>query len=74
MIWLIDGKASYQIQSCNIHEENGKSQLWVTRANGKSIKVRESSEHDEIAELKSAIDFAVNHGATTFDIGFKAHV
>lgn len=65
MIWIVKGDVSHQIISCNIHEEEGKYQIWVTRPNGKSLKLEESENKDEILEIKEAIDFAIEHKEST---------
>ena len=44
MIWIIKDEMSHQIISCNVHLEDGKHQLWVTRPNGKSLKLQESEQ------------------------------
>jgi hypothetical protein len=61
MIWLIIGNVSHQIISCNVHEEDGVFQLWVTRPNGKNLKIEESTDKAKILEIKDAIDFAIEH-------------
>ena len=65
MIWIVKGDMSHQIISCNIHQEEGKYQLWITRPNGKSLKLDESENKAEILEIKEAIDFAIEHKENT---------
>lgn len=68
MLWLVIKGASYQIVSCNLHQENGKHQLWIERARGKSIKVKESEKYEDVKELKDAIDFAIKQGYPSFEV------
>ena len=65
MLWVVKGNMSHQIISCNIHEEDGKYQIWITRPNGKTLKLEESENKDEILEIKEAIDFAIEHKEST---------
>ena len=67
MIWIIIGEESHQIISCNMHAKDDLYELWVTRPNGKSLLV-ETGAKDKIAELKEAIDYAIEMGANTFKI------
>lgn len=62
MIWLILGRESHQIISCNIYEGDGVHQLWVTRPNGKNLKISESKKIEEVNEIKEAIDSAIQEG------------
>lgn len=68
MLWLVIKGASYQIISCNIHEENGVHKLWIERPNGKSLKIKESKHFDEVKEVKDAIDYAIRKGHTTLEL------
>ena len=66
MLWLILKQASHQIMSCNIHNDVDKEgnpiyQLWITRPNGKSLKIEENKEKKFIEEIKNAIDFAIEN-------------
>lgn len=61
MIWIIKDDMSHQIISCNIHEENGMYQIWVTRPNGKNLKLDENKNKAIVMEIKSAIDYAIEH-------------
>jgi hypothetical protein len=60
-MWLIKGDFSHQIISCNIHEDNGLFQIWVTRPNGKSMKIDENKDRNIVQEIKDAIDYAIEH-------------
>lgn len=69
MLWLIIKNASHQIMSCNIHEDEDKNknplfQLWITRPNGKNLKIKESNNRNIIEEIKEAIDYAIEHKET----------
>lgn len=68
MLWLITGKQSHQITACNIHEVDGKYQVWVERSNGKSMKLKESHDLEEIEVYKKAIDFAVANGHKSLEL------
>lgn len=59
MLWIIIEGASHQIISCNIHHENDVYQLWVERPNGKSLKLAEDANKNEIQLIKDAIDHAI---------------
>lgn len=70
MIWIVVGDESHQIISCNVHKwdnEYAKLELWVTRPNGKNLKIKEGNK-EEIMELKEAIDYAIENGETAFRI------
>ena len=63
MLWIVTkDNASHCIISCNIHEKDGMYQLWVTRANDKSLKLDESAKLEDITIIKEAIDFAIETG------------
>lgn len=68
MLWLVIEGASYQIISCNLHQEGNKHQLWVERARGKSVKIKESDDFEEVKEIKDAIDFAIKNGTPTLEL------
>ena len=61
MLWLVNKESSHEIISCNIHDEAGVHQLWVTRPNGKSIKIRENEDRAIVAEVKECIDYAIEN-------------
>lgn len=61
MFWLILDDVSHQIVSCNIHCNNDKFELWVTRPNDKNLKITESFDAEDIREIKEAIDFAIEN-------------
>lgn len=67
MIWIIKGNESHEIISCNTAIDDKRSELWVTRPNGKSLKIFEGSS-DDVKELKEAIDYAIKHNERTFTI------
>lgn len=67
MIWIIKGNESHEIISCNTAIDDKKSELWVTRPNGKNLKIFEGSS-DDVKELKEAIDYAIKHNEKTFTI------
>ena len=64
-LWLITKKASYQIIACNVHEKDGKHQLWVERANGKTLLIEENEDAREIQLIKEAIEYALETNETT---------
>lgn len=61
MLWIVVKGASHQIISCNIHKDGDKYQLWVERPNGKSLKIVESTDKNEVELVKEAIDYAIKH-------------
>lgn len=65
MLWIVREDSSIQIEACNIHKENEKFQLWVTRPGGKTLKIDESENLEKIQEVKDAIDFAVENEIKT---------
>lgn len=67
MIWLIIGEESHQIISSNVCNKGDMYELWVTRPNGKSLKIDEGNK-EKITEIKDAIDYAIEIGASTFKI------
>lgn len=67
MIWIIKGDESHEAISCNSVYNDDKGEVWITRSNGKSLKVL-SGTKDEAKELKEAIDFAIKHNEKTFTI------
>lgn len=68
MFWLILDDVSHQIVSCNIHYNNDKFELWVTRPNDKNLKIAESSDAEDIREIKEAIDFAIENNVKALRI------
>lgn len=68
MLWLIIGNSSHEIISCNTFFKDGKHQIWVERANGKTLKVNESENKEEIMEIKEAIDYAIQEGHKTLSL------
>lgn len=58
-LWVKVKKATHQITSYNVHEEAGMYQLWLTKANGRTMKVIESANEADVLEVKEMIDFAV---------------
>lgn len=68
MLWIVIKEASHQIISCNVHQENGKHQLWVERPNGKSLKIAESVNLKEVELVKEAIDYAIKHREPTLEL------
>ena len=68
MIWIIKGSESHEIISANVCHEKDKSELWVTRPNGKNLKVYENVDVHEVNLYKEAIDFAIEQGEKAFRI------
>ncbi len=68
MISIIKGESTFTAMEHNIHQQDGKYQLWITRPNGKSFKVSEDDKVEKIQELKSAIDYAIEKGEAAFRI------
>ena len=68
MLWLIIGNNSHEIISCNTCERDGKHQVWVERVNGKTLKVGEGENKQEITDIKEAIDFAIQTGHKTLSL------
>ena len=64
MLWIVLDTASHAIIACNLHhdEEAKVWQLWVTRANGKSLKIAENQNRAPIATMRDAIDYAIENG------------
>ena len=68
MIWVNLGNRSYLATAVNLAEDkDGSTSLWIERSNGSGIKVF-SGTHDEVAEHKQAIDFAVSKGYKTYEL------
>lgn len=67
MLWIIKNDTSYQIVSCNMFHniETGMHELWVTRHNGKNLKIEEDVEKEKVLLVKEAIDYAIEHNETT---------
>lgn len=68
MLWLVNKGSSHQIVSCNIHKDKGNYQLWVERPNGKTLKVKESRDAEDVQIIKEAIDFAIRSGHPTLEL------
>lgn len=62
MLWIAKNGESHQIISCNVHEDKGKHQVWVERPNGKTLKLDESKDRQQVLDVKEAIDYAIEHG------------
>lgn len=67
MIWIVKGNESHQIVSSNVYHKENISELWVTRVNGKNLKVFEGEEKDA-KEMKEAIDYSISIGAKVYNI------
>lgn len=67
-MWIIKNDMSHQIVSCNIHFEDDKYQLWITRSNGKNLKLSESDNKDEITTIKDAIDYAIKNNIPALEL------
>lgn len=68
MLWVVIDKGSYQIISCNIFKRDGKIQLWAERPNGKSIKLMESEDKNEVELAKEAIDHCIKVGTPSLEL------
>lgn len=68
MLWLIVGDSSHEIISCNTYFREGKHQVWVERVNGKTMKVGESENKQEVLDIKEAIDYAIQEGHKTLSL------
>ena len=64
MIAIIKGNVThYMISSnTNYNEKEDKHELWISRPNGKNLKIKESSDEEEIILIKEAIDYGIEHG------------
>ena len=62
MLWLITEDESVTVRECNLHQQGDLWELWVRRYNGTSLKIKKSKNKEEIAEVKEAIDFAIENG------------
>ena len=67
-MWIIQEEVSHEVISCNIHQDGDIHQLWVTRSNGKSLKIMESKNKEEIITAKDAFDYAIEHGEPALHI------
>lgn len=70
MLWLVKGKESLEIISCNVYYTNDAEkvwQVWVEKPTGKTRNVFEGTEV-EAWEVKKAIDYAISSGETTFEL------
>ena len=70
MLWLISSNYSAQVTSCNIHEKDGKYQVWVEKPSGSTKLIKESKDKHEVGEIKSAIDFAITNGHKVLELDF----
>ena len=69
MLWLITKGTSNQIISCNIHTtKDGTHQLWAERPNGKTMRLIESVDYDEVELVKGAIDHAISIGDPSLEL------
>jgi hypothetical protein len=63
-LWIVKNKdASMLIIGCNFFfdETTKMNQLWVTKADNKSMLIFESKNKEEVHEMKEAIDYAIEH-------------
>jgi hypothetical protein len=67
MIAIKVDNATHEAISYNTHIEDGTYQLWIARPNGKNLKIAEGTQA-EMEELKSALDYAVEHNKRIFKI------
>lgn len=64
MIAIIKSDVTHYIISCNTnHNPNSDThELWISRPNGKNLKVSESKDQQEISLIKEAIDYGIENG------------
>lgn len=64
MIAIIKGNVThYMISSnTNYNEKEDKHELWISRPNGKNLKIKESPDAEEIELVKEAIDYGIENG------------
>ena len=70
MIWEIKGDESHEIMSSNMfeNEEEEIFEVWITRPNGKNLKVFVHEDKDEAKLFKEALDYAIKTGEKTFTV------
>ena len=69
MIWIINGKESFQIVGTNIHvRSEGRHELWATKPSGKTIQLLSSESNSDPQDYKDAIDYAISKGTSTFQL------
>ena len=68
MLWIISNGQSCAITGCNIHSKNGVHQVWVERTGGKTLKIAESVDIEDVKVVKEAIDYAVKMGEKVLEI------
>ena len=66
-MWIIEGNLSYEIIGVNLHEHNGKHEVWVTKKDGKTKLVKKGSK-EEVTEIKEAIDFSIKKGEKVLEL------
>lgn len=64
MIAIIKGDNTHYMISCNTNynEKNDVHELWISRPNGKNLKIKESKDQEEINLIKEAIDYGIENG------------
>ncbi len=62
MLWLVKGNISTEIIGCNTHQREETHELWVTKSDGKTMKIAENTDEKEILLIKEAIDYAIEYG------------
>jgi hypothetical protein len=68
-MWLIKNETSDKIIGTNLCDNKpGILQLWATRPTGKTFKIAESTIHQDVADLKNAIDYAIRNGDNYFEM------
>lgn len=68
MLWLVIKNESHQIISCNTFKEGNKYQLWVEKPSGKTKKIIESTNEEDVKLVKEAIDYAIRNGDPTLEL------
>lgn len=58
----------FSIIGANKHFKDGKHELWVARADNKTMKVFESDKESEVALRYDAIKYAIEHGEKVLEL------
>lgn len=67
-VWIKLSDETHKIISCNTVCKDKSGEVWITRPNGKSLKVY-AGKIEHAKEIKSAIDYAIENNKNMFVLG-----
>ena len=58
----VDKDTTYAVIAYNIHEKDGKHEMWIRKADGKALLIDRRDTEEEVRIYKNAFDYAIEKG------------